>query len=155
MTSRPQRNEVTMESLPKGNEDLVRELWGVFAGRHEKPSAEVGRFLSASYVHRFDTQAVFSREQYLQAVDVFYSAFPDLHYVIEELIATDDQVVVRYEATGTHRAEFFGFPATGRAVRYGGVFWYRIEGNLIAEDYEFWDGKGFHAQLGLKIPGLD
>jgi predicted ester cyclase len=43
-------------------------------------------------------------------------AFPDLHYQIEDIIATDDTVVMRVKMTGTHRGELFGLPATGRRV---------------------------------------
>lgn len=57
--------------------------------------------------------------------------------------------MVRYHATGTHKADFFGLPATGKSVTYGGVFIYRLADGLIQEDWEHWDGKGFHLQLGL------
>lgn len=139
---------------PNCNEALIRRLWDVFAAGHDDPGAAIDPFLGPDYVHRFDTDAQFTRSQYQQAVNVFYRAFPDLHYRIVDLVATGDEVVVRYEATGTHKADFFGFPATGRSVRYGGVYWYKIDGDVIAEDYEFWDGKKFHVQLGLPVPGL-
>jgi steroid delta-isomerase-like uncharacterized protein len=48
------------------------------------------------------------------------TAFPDMHWSVEEQIAEGDKVVTRFEWTGTHRAEFFGVPATGRSVKVWG-----------------------------------
>jgi steroid delta-isomerase-like uncharacterized protein len=45
------------------------------------------------------------------------SAFPDLHFSVEEQIAEDDKVLTRFEWTGTHRGVFLGVPATGRSVK--------------------------------------
>ena len=45
------------------------------------------------------------------------TAFPDMHWSVHEQIAEEDKVVTRFEWTGTHRAEFFGVPATGRSVK--------------------------------------
>jgi predicted ester cyclase len=40
------------------------------------------------------------------------TAFPDIHWKIEEQIAEGDKVVTRFEWTGTHRGTFLGVPAT-------------------------------------------
>jgi predicted ester cyclase len=66
--------------------------------------------LAPGYVRRFDTDGVLDRAQCLEAVGVFYRAFPDLIYRIEDLIAEGDRVVVRYVARGTHTGDFFGHP---------------------------------------------
>jgi predicted ester cyclase len=45
------------------------------------------------------------------------SAFPDLHFTIEELVAEGDIVAGRLTASGTHEGPLMGMPATGRSVR--------------------------------------
>ncbi len=63
----------------------------------------------------------------------FHSVFPDLHVVIEDVVAEGDRVAARWTATGTHSGEFAGLPATGRAVRWGGIDIYRLVGGKVAE----------------------
>src|SRR5258707_8032067 len=45
------------------------------------------------------------------------TAFPDLHFAVEEQITEGDKVATRFEWTGTQRGEFIGIPATGRSVK--------------------------------------
>src|SRR5271155_2034881 len=42
------------------------------------------------------------------------SAFPDLHFSVEEQITEGDKVLTRFEWTGTHQGAFIGIPPTGR-----------------------------------------
>ena len=46
----------------------------------------------------------------------YFTAFPDLHISLDELIAENDSVFVRSTMTGTHDGEYKGIPATGRHV---------------------------------------
>ncbi len=43
------------------------------------------------------------------AISAFVSAFPDLHWTIDEQIAEGEKVVSRFTMTGTHRGEFLAF----------------------------------------------
>lgn len=76
------------------------------------------------------------------------AAFPDMHWVIQEQIAEGDKVVTRFEWTGTHQAEFFGVPATGRSVKVWGVVIDRFEGSKIKDTRIIMDALGLMAQLG-------
>jgi len=46
------------------------------------------------------------------------TAFPDLHFSVEEQIAQGDKVLTRFEWTGTRRSDFLGVPRH-RALRKG------------------------------------
>src|SRR6266536_1835135 len=61
------------------------------------------------------------------------SAFPDMHWTVEEQVAEGDKVVTRFEWTGTHRAEFLGVPATGRQVKVWGIVIDRLESGKIKD----------------------
>jgi predicted ester cyclase len=50
-------------------------------------------------------------------VTLLRTAFPDIHYETEEVIAEGDKVAVRTTMTGTQTGPFFGIPPTGRRVR--------------------------------------
>jgi steroid delta-isomerase-like uncharacterized protein len=76
------------------------------------------------------------------------SAFPDLHYTVDDLVAEGDAVAVRWHWTGTHRAPFRAFPATGKAVSNSGsgIFHFK-DGRIDAAALET-DRLGFLEQIG-------
>ena len=80
------------------------------------------------------------------------SAFPDIHWSIEETIASGDKVVSRFQWTGTNRGKFLGFPATGRQVVVTGVVIDRLHAGKMADSRIQMDTMGMMQQLGL-IPG--
>src|SRR6202795_705304 len=47
---------------------------------------------------------------------MYISAFPDLRFEAPDVLSSADKVVARARATGTHRGEFMGMPATGKSV---------------------------------------
>ncbi len=74
---------------------------------------------------------------------------PDMRLDIEEIIATDDRVVVRLTARGTHRGEFLGAPPTGREVSFAGINIYRIVDQKIAETWQLTDWSGALRQMAV------
>jgi steroid delta-isomerase-like uncharacterized protein len=52
---------------------------------------------------------------------VLFTAFPDMHWTIEEQIAEAGKVLTRFVWTGTHKGEFFGVPASGHEVLVWGM----------------------------------
>ena len=80
------------------------------------------------------------------------AAFPDMHWTVEEQIAEGDKVATRFEWTGTHRGEFLGVPATGRAVKVWGVVIDRLEGGKIKDTRIIMDSLGLMLQLGVFPP---
>ena len=65
----------------------------------------------------------------------FVSAFPDAAYVVEELLADGDRVVLRATTRGTQRGEFEGIAPTNRRVEFTAIVIYRIHDGLIAESW--------------------
>ena len=56
-----------------------------------------------------------------EEVSLFRNAFPDLLFAIEDVITEDDKVVTRISATGTHKGDLPGIPATGRRGAITGI----------------------------------
>jgi predicted ester cyclase len=62
--------------------------------------------------------------------------FPDIHIEIDDIIAVDDKVVLRWKTTRqTHTGMYRGLPPTGKEVRITGMTIFRFENGKIQE---FW-----------------
>src|SRR5262245_50335749 len=48
-------------------------------------------------------------------------AFPDLVFYIDDVVAEDESIVVRWTARGTNTGEYFGMPATGSSIEITGM----------------------------------
>jgi steroid delta-isomerase-like uncharacterized protein len=75
-------------------------------------------------------------------------AFPDIRFPIDDLIAEDDKVVVRWTATGTNDGEFMGIEPTGREVTIAGMTILRIRDGRIIEGWTNMDALGLLRQIG-------
>ena len=60
-------------------------------------------------------------EAFKQFVSAYLTAFPDLHFTIEDQIAEEDKTMLRYTARGTHRGDLMGIPPTGKQVTVTGI----------------------------------
>jgi steroid delta-isomerase-like uncharacterized protein len=72
-------------------------------------------------------------EEFREFVAGTRAAVPDLYKEPEDVVATDDRVVIRYTMTGTQEGEFRGIPATGGEIEIGAVAVYRVEDGRLAE----------------------
>jgi predicted ester cyclase len=83
------------------------------------------------------------------AMAPWYSAFPDLRYEVQDIIAERDMVWVRSRVTGTHSGEFRGHPPTGLRFEIWALDAYRLDGEKIVEHWDMVDLPGLLIQLGL------
>lgn len=77
------------------------------------------------------------------------SAFPDLHFTIEDQIAEGDRVVTRWVASGTHQGVFQGIPPTGARCVISGIDIDRISGGKVVECWTNADFLSLMQQLGV------
>ena len=89
------------------------------------------------------------REGLKQVIAAFRTAFPDIHWVIEEMVAEGDKVFSRFTWNGTHRGEFFGVPATGKQITVKGVVVDRVVNGQMVDSRILMDGLGMMTQLGV------
>lgn len=80
----------------------------------------------------------------------FRAAFPDAAFTFTHEVGEGGLVLLRYTATGTHSAEFFGVPATGKKVAWEGAVIRRIDGGKAVEEWNAPDIAGIMAQLTAK-----
>jgi steroid delta-isomerase-like uncharacterized protein len=92
------------------------------------------------------------REGLKEMIGMLRAAFPDIHWVVEETVASGDKVVTRFTWTGTHRGTFLGVPASGRSVSVKGVVIDRLAAGKMADSRILMDNFTMMQQLGV-IPG--
>jgi steroid delta-isomerase-like uncharacterized protein len=83
-----------------------------------------------------------------QRVEMLRSAFRP-HFTIEDIIAEQDKVVVRWTNRGTHVGEFMGIPSTGKSFTIAGIDIHRLSDGKMAEHWHVVDQFGQLQQLGL------
>ena len=72
------------------------------------------------------------REGLKQTLAMFFAAFPDLHWTVEEDAVEGDKLWSRFTWRGTHRGDFLGIAPTGNQIVVNGVVIDRIvEGEMV------------------------
>ena len=82
-------------------------------------------------------------------IEMCRTAFPDLHFAIDNMIAEHDEVVVHWTRTGTHERQFIGLPPTRRKTSVTGTSIFRIANGKIVEQWADWNLVMLLEQLGV------
>lgn len=73
------------------------------------------------------------REGFMNTVELYLSAFPNLQVVNDDVFGSGDRLVIRWTAVGTHEGELLGIPASGNPVTITGIDILRLVDGQIAE----------------------
>ena len=88
-------------------------------------------------------EAIAGPEGLHKQMDMLKKSFPDLELHIADLFAAGDKVAARFEAPGTHLAEFAGVPATGKKVTWKGIVLYQVGADFrVTHAWACWDDVG-------------
>jgi len=98
-------------------------------------------------------QPVLGAEGLKQYLQTFRSAFPDLHFTIEDLMGEGDTVALRQTARSTHQGELFGIAPTGKQLTVTGMTCHRFVNGKLVESWVNYDSLGMLQQLGV-IPAM-
>lgn len=89
-----------------------------------------------------------TREGLKQSAMTLKTAFPDLHYVIEDAILSGDRIVHRLTATGTMKGDFMGMPATGKRATWTEIHIGKGINGRLTEHWGLVDQQAILTQLG-------
>lgn len=121
------------------NKDLIRRYVAEVYNAHDLDI--VGEFLSDDVP-----------DEGIEHLQEFFTAFPDGHATLEDLIAEGDRVVGFLLINGTNTGPFAGRPPTGKKVQFRSFRVYRIAKGKIVESWAMQDRLGLMEQLGLVQP---
>jgi len=117
------------EGWNKGNLDLANEMYA---------NTYVG--------HGIDVRGPEGLKQF---VAIFRTAFPDLNFRIQDMLAEGPQVAWRFAIHGTQQGEFQGIPPTSKQVMMTGIVISRFDDGMWMEDWVEADRVGVLQQLGV------
>ena len=94
------------------------------------------------------------REGFKRLFRMFISAFPDLRFDTDLMVAEGDLVAAYGTAQGTHQGEFMGLPATGMTFKVVNADFCRFtDEGLISEHWGAFDFGSLMKQLGATPAG--
>ena len=117
----------------------------------------------AAYFDLYDPHCVFhgyppgpvkSLEEVKQFYHGLWTAFPDAHVTVNDIIAEGGTVACRYTFRGTHRGAFMGIPPTGKTVVVRGMTMLRFTDGRCVDRRQNLDELSLLRQLGaIPAPG--
>ena len=135
------------------NKSIVRR-W-IEEGWNKGNLAVIDQVYAPNYVQHEPAPApVTSSEALKQYVGAYKTAFPDLHFTIEDMIAEGDRVVVRQTFRGTHQGDFMGIAPTGKQVTMTEIEIFRVVNGKGVENWTSSDDLGLLQQLSV-VPSTE
>jgi predicted ester cyclase len=123
---------IPLEILNKGDLGLVDEIY------------------ATDYVERTGQPGFApTREGFKETVKALRTAFPDLHYTIDDAIESGDRIVHRLTASGTMKGDLQGMPATFKRATWNEIHIGRIANGRLVEHWGLVDQLGMLVQLGI------
>jgi predicted ester cyclase len=118
--------------MAAANKELVRRFYKEVYG--DWNMALVDAVVSPRFVsHDWPEGGPTGPQAFRNYYSALRSAVPDARYVVDDLIAEGDRVVVRWRMLGTHERAFGHIPPTGRAITLNGIAVYRLENGTLVE----------------------
>lgn len=92
------------------------------------------------------------REAARPFMQMYLKAFPDLHFTVDQMLASGDYVITRYTGSGTHKGDLSGIAPTGRRAEVHGCTIMEVQKGKIVHQWLYWDNAHLLRQLGV-LPG--
>jgi len=135
-------------STPEEAKDVIRR-WnneGWSGGKYDLAYEIISPNMT---VHGAGGQAVgMGPDGLIDLIKTWRTAFPDGSMAIDDLIVEGDTVAIRNTWHGTHDAEFYGVPPSGKTVAVTSVGIDRVVGGLVTEGWGELDMVGMMQQMG-------
>lgn len=129
------------------NKALVRSFWKAY---EENDVATLKAILSPELAAQVpNVPEIQSREQHLEGINRFNTAFSDRRFTVEEMVAEGDTIATRTTMQGIHSGVLQGQPPTGKSMKVTGFTLERIKDGQIAERWFSFDVANVMQQLGL------
>jgi predicted ester cyclase len=86
---------------------------------------------------------------FASGIQELQAGFPDIHFTLEDLVAEEDRVVVRWRWEGNHTGSFRGLPPMQKRVNNTGIVIYQIDHGKVIRAWVETDRLGALQQMGV------
>ena len=107
--------------------------------------------VSPDYVGHLPTppSAPSGREGLRWLIQMYRTAFPDIHVQIDDQFAEEEKVLTRITIQGTHQGQFMGMAPTNKKITVGALVVTRFKNGQNVEGWAQLDRLGLMQQLGV------
>ena len=109
------------EVTNKGDLDLADELFAPDYIHHDPANP--------------DPKGVVGVEDVKRHLKELIDAFPDMQFIVDDVISQGDDVVARWTATLTHTGDYFGIPPTNKSATITGMNTWRLKDGMAVEGW--------------------
>jgi predicted ester cyclase len=135
-----------MRNAEENKKSLKRLYEGVWNG--ENPDVADDIVDDGYFIHdRELAEKMEGPELYKALASGTREIFPDMKFSIEDILATDDKVALRWTMTGTHEGPMFGEEPTGKEVELTAIEINRFENGRLVETWTQSDMLGLKEQI--------
>lgn len=130
----------------EANKTLARRI---YAELNKGNLAIIDEVVTADYVCHNPTRPVHGPDELKRFITELNTPFPDMQFVVEDVVAEGDFVVVRLTGRGTHQVETPGVPPTGKQITVTEINIHRIIHGKVAESWLEYAELAIWKQLGV------
>lgn len=132
----------TFASQESKNKELIRDLYeNILNNRHMEL---LDGLISPDFTGPGGTKGITAFSATVQSV---IAGFPDIKWVIEDLVAEGDKVVVRWHWNGTNSASFRGLPISNKSVTDNAIAIYQLKDGKVINTWIQGDRLGVLVQI--------
>lgn len=134
------------ELTPKDKKRIIREIFEQGWNRQQFDSFSA--HLAENIIFNFRGMRQKTNLEDLKSLVAFWKgAFPDLQFMILNLLTENDIVAVNLLFTGTHEGVWRDLAPTGRRVQVEEMMFFRFENGKLVELWEVYDEAGMRRQI--------
>jgi len=145
----------SQDAKPKA---ITQENADKFAKRFDEifmgPDIDIAdEIFAPTFVGHAPLAPTLDRDGWKAYVANLYTSISDLHEEVNQVIVSDDRVVLHVTYTGTQDGALFGIPATGKKISFDGIGIFSFDKDgLVTENWAVLDVVALLAEIGAFPP---
>ncbi len=93
------------------------------------------------------------QDGYRQVLASWHTAFPNIHFTVDQVVGEGDWLAYRLSSTGTFKGKWRDFDPTGKEVKFTLAFFSQFKDGKLLTTFAFADTLNLYQQMGVKPPG--
>lgn len=107
----------------------------------------IDEILAPDWVGGGSGQQPHGRAEERETERALFTAFPDYHRTLDNIVVEPPLAVLRWTIRATHTGDFLGIPASGRKIETTGMSLFELEGGRVQRSSVYFDIGGFIQQM--------